>query len=100
MKVKKAIELNRKGIDVPVHDGQPRFYKELTEEELTVLKLYRESDDADFYKFGFNNFRDARKFTSLTGEESILRTNENRDTIWYQSKAGKIQVVATVRSEA
>lgn len=96
MLISEAIELHNEGIDVPVSDGKPSYYKELTDEEMKVLELYRESRYVDFHKHGCTEEEAIELVSRIDKPEK--RTYDG--TSWYWSGKGKINVTAFLKEKA
>lgn len=94
--VDKAIEIHSKGIDVPVNDGNPSFYKELTEEEMKVLELYKENRYVHFHTHNCTE-EEAIKLVSRVGKPKKVTYDGHS---WYGCLDGKIEITAFLKEDA
>lgn len=66
---------------------------QLTEEEQTVIKLFRECEKVSFSKYR-ESIESARQFTSILNQPTI---SESENTIWFWSKKSKIEATAFLK---
>lgn len=66
---------------------------QLSEEEQTVIKLFRECESVSFYKYR-ESVDSARQFTSILNQPTI---SESGNTIWFQSEKHKISAAAFLK---
>ena len=65
--------------------------KFLSEKELKVIELYRQSDSVDFSKFDVPTYDDAVKFCGILGTPNHMTY---RDSEWFQTKSDNVCVVS------
>lgn len=66
---------------------------QLTEEEQTVIKLFRECEKVSFSKYR-ESIESARQFTSILNQPKIW---DSRDNVWYNSEKSKIEATAFLK---
>ncbi|ODJ72011.1 hypothetical protein [Brochothrix thermosphacta] len=65
--------------------------KFLSEKELKVIELYRQSDSVDFYKFDVPTCDDAVQFCGILGTPHHI-TDDNNE--WFKTKSDNVRVVS------
>lgn len=66
----------------------------VTEDELTVLRLYRDCEQASFTKYNQDK-AEAQEFVSTLNKPNYVRFDS--DVEWYDSQHGKTMAVAFVK---
>ncbi len=68
-------------------------FNQLTEEERTVIKLFRECDGVSFSKYN-ESIESARQFTSILNQPKL---SESENTIWFSSEKSKVSATAFLK---
>lgn len=66
---------------------------QLTEEEQTVIKLFRECEGVSFSKYR-ESVESARQFASILNQPKV---DESGNTIWFRSEKSKVSATAFLK---
>ena len=69
----------------------------LTENELKVIKLYRESDNVQFYKYAETNAQAATYYCSVVGIPSL---ESHQNTFWFNAEKDGITATVFLKDSA